>query len=187
MGPGVVRRRSARSDHLDRRLIEIRRAVPADVHRLAGLHADAMRDGMALGAAPGASVHELAELHGAALAELDRIVLVAEDGGEILGMAQVAPSSAANGRHRAEVQRVAVAASARATGVGRRLLAAAEEAAQERGVTLLWLTTHDGSDACAFYESIGYSKLGVMPSYSQRPDGNLAPGAFYFKELRGSP
>ena len=39
------------------------------------------------------------------------------------------------------------------------------------------------TDACAFYEAIGYTKLGVMPDYSRRPDGTLWPGAFYFKVL----
>jgi acetyltransferase len=146
-----------------------------------------MQAGMALGAAPRATVHALAELHGAALAERERIVLVAEDDGAIVAMVHVAPSSAGNARHRAEVQRVAVAASARDTGVGRRLLEAAEGAAREQGITLLWLTTHDGTDACAFYEAVVYSKLGVMPSYSQRPDRSLAAAAFYYKELRGSP
>jgi hypothetical protein len=34
-----------------------------------------------------------------------------------------------------------------------------------------------------FYEGIGYTKLGVMPNYSRRPDGTLWPGAFYFKDL----
>jgi acetyltransferase len=145
-----------------------------------------MEAGMALGAAPGATVHALAELHGAALADSERVVVVAEDKGEVVGMAHLAPSGAANARHRAEVQRVAVAASARGARVGRRLLRAVEAAARERGISLLWLTTHDGTDACAFYESAGYSKLGVMPAYSRRPDGSLAPGAFYFKELRGS-
>ena len=37
--------------------------------------------------------------------------------------------------------------------------------------------------ATAFYEAIGYTKLGVMPEYSRRPDGTLWPGAFYFKVL----
>jgi acetyltransferase len=53
-------------------------------------------------------------------------------------------------------------------------------------LTLLWLTTHADSDACAFYEAVGYRKLGVMESYSFRPDGRLSPGAFYYKELRRS-
>ena len=58
-----------------------------------------------------------------------------------------------------------------------------EETALDCDLTLLWVTSHDGTDACAFYESIGYTKLGVMPAYSLRPDGAAAPGAFYFKEL----
>lgn len=92
-------------------------------------------------------------------------------------------SSAANAPHRAEVQRVAVAARVRGTGVGRLLMTAVEEVAQEQGLSLLWLTTHEGSEACAFYEALGYTKLGVMPGYSFRPDGTVSPGAFYFREL----
>jgi acetyltransferase len=141
---------------------------------------------MALGAAPGAGATELNALHGAALADSERVVLVAERDGELVGMAQLAPSTAANARHRAEVQRVAVSEKARGTGVGSELMAAIEAAALERELTLLWLTTHEGTPACAFYEAVGYTKLGTMPSYSLRPDGTLAPGAFYYKELRRS-
>ena len=70
--------------------------------------------------------------------------------------------------------------------MGRRLFTAVEQVALEHGLTLLWLTTHADSDACAFYEAVGYTKLGVMDGYSYRPDGTLAPAAFYFKELRRS-
>ena len=35
------------------------------------------------------------------------------------------------------------------------------------------VTTHDGTPACAFYEALGYERLGVMPNYSRRPDGAL--------------
>jgi acetyltransferase len=143
-----------------------------------------MAAGMALGAT---RETDLAALHRAALAEPGRLVLIGEVDGEIAGMAHLAPSTAANAPHRAEVQRVAVAAAARGTGVGRDLLEALEELALERGLTLLWLTTHEGSDACAFYEAVGYTKLGVMPDYSERPGGSLSPAAFYYKVLRRSP
>jgi acetyltransferase len=156
--------------------------VPA----LARLHAEAMAAGMALGAAPGADAAMLERSHRAALAEPGRVVLVAEREGAVVGMAHIVPSGAANAAHRAEVQRVAVAEAARGTGVGQALMRAVEQAALERDLTLLWLTTHDGTDACAFYEAVGYTKLGVMPNYSLRPDGMPAPGAFYVKELRGS-
>jgi acetyltransferase len=138
---------------------------------------------MALSAAPGAYAGALERLHGDAIADPARVVLVADDEGEVIAMAHLDPSRAGNAAHRAEVQRVAVAAAARGKGAGRRLMAAVEEAARDRGLSLLWLTTHDGSDACAFYESLGYTKLGVMPNYSRRPDGALWPGAFYFKDL----
>ena len=135
---------------------------------------------MALGATRST---DLEAMHRAALEEPGRLVLVAEREGEVVGMAHLAPAGPANAPHRAEVQRVAVARQVRGTGVGRELMAAVEDAALERGLTLLWLTTHEGSDACAFYEAVGYTKLGVMPAYSLRPDGTLSPGAFYFKRL----
>jgi GNAT superfamily N-acetyltransferase len=174
VGTGDVRVRARGPDDVDRGLIR----------RLARLHAEAIAAGMALGAT---STTDLEELHGAAFADAGRLVLVAERDDEVVGMAHLVPSAAANAPHRAEVQRVAVAESARGTGVGRRLMAAVEEAALERGITLLWLTTHEGSDACAFYEDVGYERLGVMPAYSFRPDGTLSPGAFYYKVLRRSP
>jgi GNAT superfamily N-acetyltransferase len=142
-----------------------------------------MSAGMALGAT---EATDLEAMHRAALAEPGRIVLVARADGQVVAMAHLVPSGAANAPHRAEVQRVAVAERVRGTGVGRRLMAAVEENALERGLTLLWLTTHDGSEACGFYEAVGYEKLGVMPDYSLRPDGTLSPGAFYSKVLRGS-
>ena len=170
MGARDVRIRARGPDDLDRGLIR----------QLARLHAGAMAAGMALGAT---RETDLAALHEAALADPSRVVLVAEVAGEAVGMAHLAPSGAANAPHRAEVQRVAVDPSVRGAGVGRRLMEAVETAALERGLTLLWLTTHEGSEACAFYEAVGYTRLGVMPDYSERPDGTLAPGAFYFKRL----
>ena len=154
---------------------------------LARLHEDAFRAGMALGMLESIGHEQLADAYRelvAALDESERILLVVEQEGRILGMAQLARSGAMNAEHRAEVQRVAVADNARGNGIGRQLMAAVEETARQFGLTLLWLTTHEGSAACTFYEALGYTKLGVMPSYSRRPDGTLSPGAFYFKELR---
>jgi acetyltransferase len=119
----------------------------------------------------------------AALDDRDRVLLVAEEGDEIPGRAQLVFSGATHPAARAEVQRVGVAARARGSGLGRQLMAAVEDAARQAGITLLWLTTHDGTDASAFYEAIGYTKMGTMPNYSRRPDGTLWRGAFYFKEL----
>jgi ribosomal protein S18 acetylase RimI-like enzyme len=119
----------------------------------------------------------------AALDDRKRLLVVAEEEEQIVGMAQLAFSGATNADHRAEVQRVAVASNVRGRGIGRQLMAAVENAARDSGITLLWLTTHEGTDACVFYEAIGYSRMGTMPNYSRRPDGTLWSGVFYFKEL----
>jgi acetyltransferase len=163
--------------------VDVRLARPEDAPALSKLHVEAMATGTALSAAPGSYAATLERLHREAIDDSARIVLVSEQDAEVVAMAQLAPSRAANAGHRAEVQRVAVAARARRSGVGRGLMAAVEETARERGLTLLWLTTHDRTEACAFYEALGYTKLGVMPNYSRRPDGRLWPGAFYFKDL----
>ena len=154
-------------------------------HALARLHADAQHAGMALGA-HASSVEALEQAYRSVVQNLndkDRVLVVAERDGDIVAMAQLARSSADNGRHRAEVQRVAVAAAVRGSGVGRLLMEAVEEQARRCGLTLLWLTTHADTDACAFYEAVGYTQLGVMPSYSSRPDGEVVPAAFYYREL----
>ena len=139
---------------------------------------------MALGLLAPQDPHALADAYRvlvATLDELPRVLIVAELDGGVVGMAQLAPSDAQNAAHRAEVQRVAVAADARGKGVGRELMLAVEREARVRGLTLLWLTTHDGTAAARFYEALGYSRLGVMPNYSRRPDGELAPGAFFYR------
>jgi acetyltransferase len=171
--------------------IHCRRVAPAEAEAiapaLAALHEDAFRAGMALGTLESIGRDGLERSYREVVAALDdrhRALLVGEEGGEILAMAQLTRSGAMNADHRAEVQRVAVADTARGRGVGRELMAYIETAAGELGVTLLWLTTHEGSEACAFYEALGYAKMGVMPNYSRRPDGTLSPGAFYYKELR---
>jgi acetyltransferase len=168
----------------------VRRVTPPEADGicagLAKVHQDALRSGMALGALDSMGRGVLERSYRdvvAALDDRDRLLLVAEEGEEVVGMAQLAFSGATNADHRAEVQRIGVAAEARGRGIGRQLMAAVEEEGRRRGVTLLWLTTHDDTDACLFYEAIGYTKLGAMPNYSRRPDGTLWPGAFYFKEL----
>ena len=167
----------------------VRALKPTEVElgaALAALHLEAIRSGMALGELEGVDPAELERRYRDLVAELDdgeRLMFIAERADEIVGMAQLVFSGAANADHRAEVQRVAVAAQARGTGVGRALMDAVEEAARDRRITLLHLTTHADTDACAFYESLGYQQLGVMPNYTRRPDGTLWAGAFYFREF----
>jgi GNAT superfamily N-acetyltransferase len=113
----------------------------------------------------------------------DRVLLAARDGGVLAGTVQIVRASSENGRHRGEVQRLAVRADRRGRGLGRALLDAAVEQARADGLRLLWLTTHAATGADGFYEAAGWSRVGEMPAYSQRPDGSLAANVFYCLEL----
>ena len=92
-----------------------------------------LRDGFAAGAALGFLVPvddaELDRYWSSVAEEIDarrRTLIAAKRGGAVGGMVQVVPDTAANGRHRAEVQKLVVAENERGHGLARRLLEAAE-------------------------------------------------------------
>jgi GNAT superfamily N-acetyltransferase len=167
--------------------VEVRQLEPDEARartaELAALLREAVDAGMALGQlAPVDTEQAFAEMIGA-LAPGERMLFGAFADGEPVGTAQLERARPANARHRAEVMRVVVRGDAQRQGVGRELMRALEAAARTHGITLLWLTTHDGTPACAFYERLGYVRLGVMPDYSRRPGGELWPSAFYYRLL----
>lgn len=87
-------------------------------------------------------------------------VLVAVDGAEVVGVAQVVVFThfqRAGGRC-AEVESVHVRADRRGQGIGAALLARAEELARERGCYRIQLTSNAvRADAHRFYERAGYA------------------------------
>lgn len=153
---------------------------------LAALHLDAIHSGSAMGFLEPVDPGDL-DLHWReTAAELDgceRVLVGAWLDGALVGTAQLERSAPRNARHRGEIQRVAVSSASRGRGVGRALMAALEAEARAVGIELLYLTTHDDIGAARFYERIGWTKAGVVPRYSARPDGTLAPGAFYYRVL----
>lgn len=94
--------------------------------------------------------------------------LVADRGGDVVGYAGLlCPVGAREG----DVQTIAVAASARRTGLGRRLLRALLAAAAERGAREVFLEVRaDNPVAQTLYRSEGFEEIGVRPAYYQ-PDG----------------
>ncbi len=114
-----------------------------------------------------------------------RVVLVVREAdGRIVGTAQLAAETRANGRHRAEVQKVLVRPSHRRRGLARRLMAEIEARARARGVTLLYLDTSEGrSGAQELYTALGYVYAGGIQGYALDPDGTPAKNAIYFKNL----
>ena len=94
-----------------------------------------------------------------------------------------ARAQAENGRQRAEIQRLVVRSDRRGLGVGRMLMEAAIGEAHRLDLRLLWLMTHEGSDADRVYERLGWTRLGAVPAYSTLPDGSLTANAYYYLEL----
>jgi GNAT superfamily N-acetyltransferase len=160
--------------------------VEEHLEALAQLLLDAHASNMALGLSPtltraGA---EAAWREAASRIEPDEHVqFAAFDGDALIGAVHLARATAANGRHRAEIQRLAVRADTRGKGVGRVLMDAAVDHARTLGIGLLWLSTHAGTDADRVYERLGWTRSGVIPDYAQLPSGDLAASAFYYLKL----
>jgi GNAT superfamily N-acetyltransferase len=160
--------------------------VRAAAGELAQLLLDAHDANMALGLAAPLTPEHARKVWDDTAAKLDQrrhLLLVAREDGRVVGTVQVVRADAENGGQRAEVQRLAVSAERRGQGLGRQLLDAAAERARGMGLRLLWLTTHAGTGSDRFYAAVGWSRLGTVPSYSARPDGTPAGGAFYYLEL----
>jgi GNAT superfamily N-acetyltransferase len=111
-----------------------------------------------------------------------RLVLAALDDGVVVGAGCLAAGSG-NGSHRGEIQRLAVRDDRRGGGIGAALLDALVERARSAGLALLWLTTHADTRSDGFYVSRGWTRYGVVPKWSQRPDGELVANAFFYLEL----
>ena len=88
------------------------------------------------------------------------LYLVATEGDELTGYAATSIIDVA------ELQRIAVAAAHRRTGVATNLLARVEEEARARQVDRLLLEVReDNHGACAFYAARGFTELDRRPSY----------------------
>jgi GNAT superfamily N-acetyltransferase len=146
-------------------------ASGGSVNFLAGLDRDAARAWWRRAALPG-------------LATGERVVLVAEADGRLVGTVQVAFATQPNQPHRADVAKMLVHSSARGRGLGARLLAAAEAAALAHGRTLVTLDTETGSAGERLYRRGGWTAIGAIPGYALTTDGRPAAATFFYKELR---
>ena len=156
--------------------------VERHTDELAQLLLDAHESNMALGLAAPLTREVAAD----AWRRLNGVLFAAVDDGVVVGAVNLAPSTTPNGRHRAEVQKLAVRLDRRGGGIGAALLDAAAERAQAMGLRLLWLTTHADTRSDSFYVRRGWTRVGVMPEYSQAPDGRYATNAFFYLQLSGT-
>jgi ribosomal protein S18 acetylase RimI-like enzyme len=113
----------------------------------------------------------------------NRILLVAQDGDNILGTVQVMFAPQPNQPHRADISKMLVHSSVRRQGVGEALMRAAEDAARGAGKTVLVLDTVTGTPAYRLYERLGWNVVGEVPDFALYPDGTLCPTTFFHKTL----
>ncbi len=117
------------------------------------------------------------------LARGEKQLLVGDDGQRLVGTVMLTFAHQPNAPHRAEIGKMLVLSSARRQGLGRRLLAAAEAAAQAAGRTLLMLDTETGSAGEMLYRSCGWIEVGRVPGHSLTPDGRPAASTVFYKVL----
>ncbi|MER6159248.1 GNAT family N-acetyltransferase [Streptomyces sp. NPDC001868] len=110
-------------------------------------------------------------------------VWVARDGDRVAGTVSLAFPDKPNSRHRAELVKLMVHRDGRGQGLGRALLATAERAAADAGVTLLHLDTETDSPAERLYGAAGWTRIGTIPDYAADPQGTLRPTSLYYKQV----
>lgn len=161
----------------------IRGLDDADLPRLAAILREVVR--------AGGSVHFMdpvpegaAEAYWtAALADPGRIVLGAVEDGVLQGTVTLWLDTPPNQPFRAEIWKLMVAPAARGRGLARALMLEAERLAVTHGRTLLNLDTAVEGGASELYESLGWTRAGVIPGFAYKPQGGLVGTAIYFKTL----
>lgn len=169
-------------------VFQIRRAThePAEVEGLADLLLDVVEGGASVGfmhPLPRARALSFWQQTLASAARGERIVLVAEDHGAIVGTVQVVLAMPDNQPHRGDVAKMQVHRRARRRGLGAALMRAAESVAREAGKTLLVLDTVTGSDAERLYTSLGWQRCGEIPDYALLPRGGLCSTTVFYRHL----
>ena len=113
----------------------------------------------------------------------ERLVLVAEQAGQIVGTVQLVIDQPENQPHRADVAKLLVHQNARRQGLANALMNYLEQLAREQGKSVLVLDTATGSGAERFYVQCGWEKAGEIPRYALMPDGTMTATSLFYKIL----
>lgn len=117
----------------------------------------------------------------------ERLILVAEREGLLVGSVQLVLAGQENQPHRADIAKLLVHSTARRQRIGAALMQAAEQEAERLGRVLLTLDTESGSDGERLYERLGWTRFGVVPGFALRADGSeLQAASFFFKRLQSA-
>jgi ribosomal protein S18 acetylase RimI-like enzyme len=151
---------------------------------LAALLATVVEEGASVGFLPPLAMDRAAG-YWERIAASDAVLFVAEIGGEIAGTIQIQQAESENGAHRAEICKLLVDPRFRRQGVGRALLAHAENAAAELGKTLLVLDTREGDPSNDLYRAAGWTEGGRIPAWARSATGDLAGTVFWYRLVEG--
>lgn len=154
------------------------------IPKLTALLQNAVENGASIGFLPPLSEKEANEYWGevgSALKTPYRILLIATEGGEVIGTVQLDMASRANGSHRAEVCKLMVHTKHRGRGVAQALMHAIEEEAHSAKRTTLILDTREGDPSEKLYTKLGYKRAGSIPEYARSADGSLHATVFMYK------
>jgi GNAT superfamily N-acetyltransferase len=113
----------------------------------------------------------------------DRILLAAFADNKLVGTVQIVTAMPPNQPHRADVAKLLVLRSARAQGIGSRLMHSVETGSRRAGKSLLVLDTVTGGSAEKLYLQLGWTKTGVIPKYALFPNGEWCDTTIFWKHL----
>ncbi|KAI1503906.1 acyl-CoA N-acyltransferase [Biscogniauxia marginata] len=105
-------------------------------------------------------------------------------GTELVGIVTLGMPPSETGSHRGFVEKLFVSPKYRRRGGARALMDHLEAEALKRGRKLLMLDTEAGSPAAQVYPRLGFTEIGMIPSYSISPAGGLRDELFYYKQLQ---
>jgi GNAT superfamily N-acetyltransferase len=148
--------------------ITIRSARPSDAETIAALTKQ-----LGYNAEPSTVASRLSRL----LARSDQQLLVADDGGRAIGWVHMVITEYVEADAFVVIGGLVVDREYRKQGIGRRLLAHAEEWAAQHGCSVVRLTSSvNRVEAHAFYERVGYTNLKTQHSFAKSL-GPAGPGA----------
>jgi GNAT superfamily N-acetyltransferase len=158
----------------------------ADIDQLAEVLADCVAGGASVSFMPpfdGADGRAFFQKVAGEVQRSETVLLAARLDGRIVGTVQLGLAMPPNQPHRADIKKLLVRRQARRGGIGEALMSAAEQAARERGRTLLVLDTATGDNAERLYTRGGWVRVGVIPGYALYPDGRPCDTTVFWKQI----
>lgn len=166
--------------------IQILKTIANHLDPLNELLNDSVASGASVGFLPPLTQQQVSSYWQSVEQSLDsneRLLLVAEEHGELLGAVQLSLCDKANGSHRAEVEKLMVHTRARGRGIAKQLMSALEQQAKLHHRSLLVLDTREGDTASFLYPKLGYTEVGRIPDFALSADGQLDGTIYFYKIL----